>query len=520
MNPLFHVMDFIRMPNVSKTFYKLARYNICLLMLLLLQGCAAEEEEGLLLITAQPQDITGYTNNFVTLEVGVEDGVAVSFQWQKDGNELAGEVSALLTINNLQFADAGGYSVTVDDEVASVQSDVAIVTVLASIAIAGQPESVTVDSGDEVVFSVLATGDSPVYQWRKNGFNIAGATLPSLTFVNVSASDAGSYDVLVSNGGGEVTSDTAALVINSTQERLFPATSFFYQDISNAAVDANSSVMIQALRNAGGWGNNDLFQIDFSIVVLEASASTPKVSFMATGDFFSPDCDPVTLPLPENPIIEGESGAECTTDGDCHLIIEAPSEDRLYEMWRTNIVGGEFFGGCLAVWDTTRDYGDDGRGQQCTSADAAGFPMRPLLFSADEVAAGEINHAIRFILPNSRIKARQYVAPATHGTRTTGAENAPAYGVHFRLRADFPLDNLPNEGARVVARALQTYGMYHADGGNIALTAQSDVNTAAKWSGLLGSRDLRLLSVEDFEVIDHGESIPVTFDCQRTPLSD
>jgi serine/threonine-protein kinase len=74
---------------------------------------------------------------------------------------------------------------------------------------------------------------------------------------------------------------------------------------------------------------------------------------------------------------------------------------------------------------------------------------------------------------------------------------------------------LPNEGARVVARALQRYGMYHADGGNIALTAQSDKHSQRKWSGLLGPRDLSMLKVEDFDVIDHGPPIPLTYDCKR-----
>jgi serine/threonine-protein kinase len=89
--------------------------------------------------------------------------------------------------------------------------------------------------------------------------------------------------------------------------------------------------------------------------------------------------------------------------------------------------------------------------------------------------------------------------------------------VHLRLRADFPLDSLPSDGARVVARALQRYGMYHADGGNIALTAQSDRHTTAQWEGLLGPRDLSSLAVEDFEVIDHAPQVPVTFDCVREP---
>ena len=153
------------------------------------------------------------------------------------------------------------------------------------------------------------------------------------------------------------------------------------------------------------------------------------------------------------------------------------------------------------------------RGDQCTSADAAGFPIAPLLFTADEVAAGEIAHAIRFILPNDRVR-RGYVRPATHGTSTTGGTNAPAYGVHFRLRADYPVDSLP-AGARVVARAMQKYGMYHADGGNIALTAASDRYTTAKWDGLLDPQDLAALRVEDFEVIDEGGMITLTYDCAR-----
>jgi hypothetical protein len=62
---------------------------------------------------------------------------------------------------------------------------------------------------------------------------------------------------------------------------------------------------------------------------------------------------------------------------------------------------------------------------------------------------------------------------------------------------------------------MQKYGMYHADGGNIALTAQSDRHTTAKWSGLLGPTDLAALKVTDFEVIDHGAPITLTYDCAR-----
>jgi serine/threonine-protein kinase len=64
---------------------------------------------------------------------------------------------------------------------------------------------------------------------------------------------------------------------------------------------------------------------------------------------------------------------------------------------------------------------------------------------------------------------------------------------------------------------MQKYGMYHADGGNIALTAQSDRNTTAKWAGLLGASDLAALKVEDFEVVQHSSALAFGYNCVRTP---
>src|ERR1039458_4968545 len=85
----------------------------------------------------------------------------------------------------------------------------------------------------------------------------------------------------------------------------------------------------------------------------------------------------------------------------------------------------------LAVWDLNRIYPPSGRGDQCTSTDAAGFPIAPLLFNADELAAGSINHAIRFILPNPRIRANVFVHPATHAGSARGPDSAPPYGAHL-----------------------------------------------------------------------------------------
>ena len=295
----------------------------------------------------------------------------------------------------------------------------------------------------------------------------------------------------------------------------FPAGAWMYQNIEGAAVRADSDATTQWLEDNGGWGLGRM-QIDFSIEVLEADAE-PRRTFNTTGDFFSPDCDEVPVPVPLGGALEGESGYACEGDGDCHLIVVDRATSELFEMWRADIVGDVFNGGCLAVWDMSRVYPPEGRGEQCTSADAAGFPIAPLLFYPEEVEAGEINHAIRFILPNARMRDDLYTRLASHAGGPSGPAPAPVYGSRWRLRPDFDLDSLPNEGARVVARAMQQYGMALADGGNVALTAASDRFRSVSWDGLLGPRDLDTIQPTDFEVIDTGPDIDLTFDCVRTP---
>ncbi len=288
---------------------------------------------------------------------------------------------------------------------------------------------------------------------------------------------------------------------------------FWNQDVSGAPVAPDSASILASLRASGGWGAGDRLRIDFSFDVLRADAGTPRRAFTPTPEFFEPDCDRMDVPVPPDGNLEGEDGLACERGGDCHLVVLDESSGDLYEMWRADI-RSTFQGGCLAVWHTRRAYSHALRGDQCTSADAAGFPIAPLLFTADEVAAGEIDHAIRFVLPGDRM-GRGFVRPATHAIDMISTPGAPPFGFHLRLRADYPLGALPSDGARVVARALQRYGMYHADRGEVPLTAASDRRTAAKWDGLLGWRDLEALRVEDFEVVDHGGRIPVTFACER-----
>jgi len=305
---------------------------------------------------------------------------------------------------------------------------------------------------------------------------------------------------------------------SSNSGHYFPDGAFMYKRVDAEPVDPDSPTITKWLADNGGWGTGSM-RIDFTIEVLTADPNTPKRTFVKSDDFYTPDCDFVPFPVPAGGVLEGESGYACEGDGDCHLIVVSRAEHRLYEMWRANIVGSNYSGGCAAVWDMSRVYGPEGRGEQCTSADAGGFPIAPLLFTADEVAAGSVDHAIRFILPNARMRSKTYQHPGNHAGGPSGPTNAPIYGSRWRLKSGFNLASLPNDGARAVARGLQQYGMVLADGGNIALTAQSDRYSARKWDGLLGPRDLASIQPTDFEVVQTGEPVTLTFDCQRMPLT-
>jgi len=283
------------------------------------------------------------------------------------------------------------------------------------------------------------------------------------------------------------------------------------------AVSPQSDATLRALENAGGWGTST-FRNDFSIHLLAADATTPRKTFDELSDYYRPDCDPsFAFPVPAGGAIEGQSDYSCNaSDEDCHLLVVERDEKVLYELYGADIAGGVLSGRCGVVWDLTRAYPSELRGEQCTSADAAGLPIAALLFTADEVAAGEIPHAIRFILPNPRMRAGVYVRPATHAGAPSGGASLPPYGVRFRLRADYPLDSLADVNARVIARALQKYGMILSDGGNIALTAASDRYSTHGWDELgIDSYSLADLQVSDFEVLDFDTPIELTYDCLR-----
>ena len=92
-----------------------------------------------------------------------------------------------------------------------------------SLASGPTPAAATVAVGNSVTLNIAAAlGSSPlVYQWRQNGTNLPGRTTQSLIIPSARSSDAGTYDVVVSNPGGAITSPPPAAVLTVINPAVF-----------------------------------------------------------------------------------------------------------------------------------------------------------------------------------------------------------------------------------------------------------------------------------------------------------
>jgi uncharacterized lipoprotein YddW (UPF0748 family) len=165
-------------------------------------------------ITTQPQSQSITQGSSVTFTVAASGTAPFGFQWRFNGASISGATLSSYTRSGLQLADAGSYSAIVTNTAGSATSANAVLTVMASPSISTQPSSQTVNQGNNVTFTVAATGTAPLsYQWRWYGTNLTGATATSLTLTAVATNQAGPYTAVITNAYGAITSQVATLTV-------------------------------------------------------------------------------------------------------------------------------------------------------------------------------------------------------------------------------------------------------------------------------------------------------------------
>ncbi len=238
---------------------------------------------------------------------------------------------------------------------------------------------------------------------------------------------------------------------------VFPADNPWNQRVNQLPVANNSARYIASI------GDNLPVHPDFGTVwdgapngipytVVPGSTKKVPVHFM-----YASESDHGRYPIPPDVAIEG--GANGT--GDRHVIVVDSATCTDYELWDAypRDHGRWWSAGSGAIFNLRSDRL---RPAGWTSADAAGLPILPGLARYNEVAAGVIDHALRFTAPCT---AARYVYPARHDASTCSGRWLPPMGMRVRLKASVRITGLPYQ-ARVVAQALKTYGMILADNGS------------------------------------------------------
>lgn len=243
--------------------------------------------------------------------------------------------------------------------------------------------------------------------------------------------------------------------------RSFGNDNLWNQDISGSPVDANSDAIINFIGSGTGMHadfGSGLYQgsiIGIPYSVVSGTQAPVNVTFTAYGS----ESDPGPMPIPGNAQIEGGPNP---TGGDRHVLVLDNSNCFLYELFSAVPNGnGTWNADSAAVWDLLSDANAQ-RPWTWTSADAAGLPIFPGLVRYDEVAAGQIPHAIRFTLPQSRAAM---VLPATHWAANSTSAIAPPMGMRMRLKAGYNISGF-STNMQVILSAMKKYGLIMADNGS------------------------------------------------------
>jgi hypothetical protein len=269
----------------------------------------------------------------------------------------------------------------------------------------------------------------------------------------------------------------------------FPASSLWNTDISSAPIDPNSAALVNFIGPSvglhpdfgSGEYNGSIIGIPYQVV--DSTESPVTINFTAYGG----ESDPGPMPIPLNAPIEGDPNPS----GDQHVLILDNANCWLYELFSAQPSGSSWNAGSAAVWDLTAN---EQRPYTWTSADAAGLAIFPGLARYDEVAAGAINHALRFTLQNS---IAAFTPPASHWAATSTSANAAPMGMRLRLKASFDISSYSATN-QVLLTAMKKYGLIMADNGsNMYVSGDPD----SRWD----NDDLHNLggvTASDFDVIE------------------
>ena len=247
--------------------------------------------------------------------------------------------------------------------------------------------------------------------------------------------------------------------------QIFPKDNAWNQAITEWPVHPSSRAIVQSI------GANKPLRYNADMNFIFVATDQPRVPVKLTD--YAAESDKGPYPVPNELPIEGWPGGQQRAfdqsfeeyqrnirndNSDRHAIVVDARAGMLYEFYQMKKTKTGWTASQASIFNLKSNKL---RRDTWTSTDAAGLPIFPAIVRYDELARGEIHHALRVTVRKSR---RGYVHPATHFASPHTDPDLPRMGERFRLRADFDTAGYSPE-AQVILKALKTYGMLVADNG-------------------------------------------------------
>src|SRR5438067_2053912 len=264
---------------------------------------------------------------------------------------------------------------------------------------------------------------------------------------------------------------------------VLPANNIWNTPVDQLAVSSNSSTWVSTI------GSTKTLHPDFGTGTIGIPyIAVPGTQTKYPASFtYADESDPGPYAIPLNAPIEG--GSQST--GDRHALSIDTDNCILYELYAAYPQASSWTAGSGAIFNL---FSNALRPSGWTSTDAAGLPLFPGLVRYDEVAGGEIRHALRFTVPQTQ---RAFVWPARHYASSLTGAQYPPMGARFRLRTGIDISGFSPVN-QVILRALKKYGMMLADNGSAWYISGAPDE---RWD----NNDLHNLGVlkgSDFEAVD------------------
>ena len=215
-----------------------------------------------------------FTNNIIANN---NSQLPLSYQWLKDGTVITNNGTAQqLQLQNISGVDQGLYAVRVSNTCGTTLSTSARLSLIGNPIITQQPAAINSCSGLENTATIVATSDDNrlTYKWFKNGSLIAGQIGSQLNFPNITATDAGSYKAIVTNGCNLSTTSSDFLVFVKEKIALNGSITNKQLCVGNTLdVDLSAYLTGTDVSSRYQWRLN-------SIDITEASAKTNRIQLL------------------------------------------------------------------------------------------------------------------------------------------------------------------------------------------------------------------------------------------------